>query len=276
MEIDAAVGVGHFHGNPDRTAQADGDGGEYQPGQEPRWPGAGRAELEAVEDSVHHIGRGFAHPHRAVAEAGEVFEPEEFGTEAARDKGLWCHGGLAAGQSSFADNARQADKDDQRAQDQQQRHVEVQARQGQPRDQEDTARKEPEEGGARREDFARVALALAGQLPQAAQVSARRPQHEEGQDQQAAGLLVGDGGGSSARCPDIAAADLQADAREDELFNGVEQKEKPDAEGDVQGHQIRQAHHRQIETDRNADQTLEQDQVAGDGDFLEGLVIVVE
>ena len=44
------------------------------------------------------------------------------------------------------------------------------------------------------------------------------PHHEEGQHQEATGLLMGDGDRAAARGPDIAAADDEADAGEDNFF----------------------------------------------------------
>ena len=61
-------------------------------------------------------------------------------------------------------------------------------------------------------------------------MAAGGPEYEEGQCQQAASLLVGNGSSGSARSPDITPAQLQSDTGEDQFFEGVDDKEEPDAD----------------------------------------------
>ena len=69
---------------------------------------------------------------------------------------------------------------------------------------------------------------------------------------------------------------MQADTGEDQFLDGVDDKEEPDAEGDVEWHQVGQAQYGEIEANGYTDQTLMQDQITVDENLLEGFVIVIE
>ena len=101
----------------------------------------------------------------------------------------------------------------------------------------------------------------------------RRPQHESDQDHEGPGLLVHDRRGAASGVPHVAAADVQADAREDPGLHDAQDVEEPDAEGDPQRHQVAHADDRKIEAKGHPHLSLEQAEGTDHGQGLNAVVV---
>jgi len=81
IEIDAAVGVGHFHCHINGTGQSYDDSQEDGPGESAAGAILGGGEFQTMNDGVHHVGRGFPYPDGAETQAGHVLQAQYFRAE---------------------------------------------------------------------------------------------------------------------------------------------------------------------------------------------------